>query len=413
MARMTRSLGFAAYRAFSRRISRTDTGSGQPRPGGELLWLHNASGNRIAALRELGKRVQSQRDDLSVLITSFDDLPGPAIENEPGIRYDRILLDHPSEMRRFLDHWHPDMCLWAGAGLKPNLISQTSERNIPMVLIDVARNDFPSRNHKWFPDLTRECLGRFETIMTTGPGVSAMLLRIGIPKAKITTGEPLRNGPSPDPVDEQCLTETSQQLAGRPVWHSTCLQASEIDPILSAHRIALRLIHRLLLVVTVAGPDVAGPLGQALTEAGLRHAFWRSGDNIDDNTQVLVCEAEEDQGVWFRMAPLTFMASSLGPGDRGCDPMEAVALGSAILFGPHVGDQREKYSRLAAAGAAKGIRDAEDLGAEVIRLVAPDQAAAMALEGWRIVTESAAVTDHLVNIVQDHLDNAALAHARP
>jgi 3-deoxy-D-manno-octulosonic-acid transferase len=88
-------------------------------------------------------------------------------------------------------------------------------------------------------------------------------------------------------------------------------------------------------------------------------------------------------------------------------------LGSAILFGPHVQGHRDTYSRLAAVGAGRSIGDAEGLGAAVIRLVAPDHAAAMALAGWQVVTEGAALSDRLVEMVQDRLDLKGAHHARP
>lgn len=406
---MARSLGFAAYRAFSRHLSRPAPPNEWPGPKGEVLWLHAASTDRLGALCELGRRVQSLRDDLVVLITSKGERRTPLSTEDVDMRYDCLTSDHPAEAVQFLDHWCPDICIWAGADLMPNLISQTSERNIPMVLIDIGRDAFPSRNHKWFPDLTRECLGRFETIITTGPKVSAMLHRIGVPHHKISEGEPLCNGPSPPSIDEDSLSETAHQLAGRPVWHAAHVQAAEIEPILAAHRFASRFNHRLLLVMTVTDPGSLDQLIEALNTTAKRFSLWSNGDEIDDNTQVLISNGGDDLGLWYRMAPLTFMASSLTITDKGCSPLEAVALGSAILFGPHVADHRETYSRLVAVGAGRSVSDADALGAAVLQLVAPDEAAAMALEGWQVVTEGAALSDHLVELVQDRLDHHARA----
>ena len=410
---MARSLGFAAYRAFSRRLNRPAIAPDRPRPDGEVLWLHAASVNRLAALRQLGRRVQGLRDDLVVLITSGKEIPKPEAPGDFNLWYDRIYSDHPGEILQFLDHWRPDICLWAGAELMPNLISQTNERNIPLFLIDIGQNEFPSRNHRWFPDLTRETLGRFETILTTGPEVSPTLRRIGVPHARITAGEPLRNGPSPEPVDEFSLAETAQQLGGRPLWHAAHVQADEFEAVFAAHRTALALIHRLLLVVSVADAAAMARADPALGDAGLRHVFWQAGEAIDDNTQVLICDGADDLGLWYRMAPLTFMASSLNIECTGHDPLEAVALGSAIVFGPHVGVFRETYARLALVGAGQSVGNTEGLGMAVIDLVAPDRAAAMALQGWQVVTEGAALTDRLVDLVQDRLDSAAASHARP
>jgi len=241
---------------------------------------------------------------------------------------------------------------------------------------------------------------------------SDTLRRAGVTPANITVAEPLRNGPSPPTFSEDGLSGTSQQLTGRPLWLAAHAQIDEFELILAAHRAALKLIHRLLLVLTVTDPRAQGKLAKHLQTAGLRFAEWQLGDEIDDNTQVLISAGADDLGLWYRMAPLTFMASSLTASHTGQNPLEAVALGSAILFGPHVQSHREDYARLVAVGAARSVGDAEGLGAAVVRLAAPDHAAAMALAGWQVVTEGAELTDRLVELVMDRLDMKGAEHAR-
>ena len=147
--------------------------------------------------------------------------------------------------------------------------------------------------------------------------------------------------------------------------------------------------------------------------ARLRFANWDNGDRLDDNIQVLICDSGEDLGLWYRTAPLCFLASSLTPGHGGINPYDAASLGSAILFGPNVRDHLELYERLAKAGAARKITDSTNLAAALVELVAPDKAAAMALAGWEIATEGAELTDTLIELVQTRLDAAGADHARP
>ncbi len=389
-----------------------------PRPDGQVLWLHATSTARFLALYELAARVRNLRDDLIALITLDPDQTGPIPDLRDvdigKVQVDRFSSDHPTEVRSFLDHWRPDICLWAGAALMPNLISQTAERRVPMILIDVDRDDNSFRKHRWFPDLTRSSLGQFESIMANSPAAISILHRSGVPSHKITETDSLRFGPSPSSVSEYSLSITSQELAGRPLWLAALAQVNEFDPILAAHRATLRLIHRLLLVISVDDPDSVDRLAGFLQSTGLRCARWQIDEAIDDNTQVLLIANSDDLGLWYRMAPLTFMASSLTIGNTGRNPLEAVALGSAILFGPHVTDYREIYTQLTSVGGARAVGDAEGLGAAVTRLAAPDHAAAMALAGWQMVTEGAELTDKLVDLVQDRLDSLeGPGNARP
>ena len=60
--------------------------------------------------------------------------------------------------------------------------------------------------------------------------------------------------------------------------------------------------------------------------------------------------------------------------------------------------------RLAAEGAARIVNDATALGTAVNRLIAPDQAATMAQAGWDVISRGAAVTDKVIDLVQETLD---------
>ena len=133
---------------------------------------------------------------------------------------------------------------------------------------------------------------------------------------------------------------------------------------------------------------------------------WGSDIYPEDSTQVLVAEDPGDMGLFYRVAPVSFLGSSLVADHGGGDPFEAAALGSAVLYGPNVRRFLPAYSRLAATGAARIVNDAVALGTAVSRLIAPDQAATMAHAGWDVVSEGAAQTDRVTDLIIDALDGA-------
>jgi 3-deoxy-D-manno-octulosonic-acid transferase len=131
---------------------------------------------------------------------------------------------------------------------------------------------------------------------------------------------------------------------------------------------------------------------------------WGDDPYPDETTQVMVADDPGDRGLFFRVAPVSFLGSSLVSGHGGCDPFEAAALGSAVLYGPKVRNFLPSYGRLATAGAARIVNDAGALGNAVSRLIAPDQAATMAHAGWDVISEGAELADRVIEMVQDRLD---------
>lgn len=404
------SLGLATYRALSWRTAQLAQDPPPPRPKGPLVWMHATSPERYLALRDLGARLRVQRPEVNLLITVNASVPvAAAMRSEPAPQ--PLLSDHPLSVRGFLDHWKPDLCLWTGGDLMPNLICQAAERGTAMLLADLAAEDLP-RRAGWLTDVTRPCLERFDAILTVSVAAAAHLRRLGLPGLRVEAHSRLLMGVSPPSCPDTALNAATQALAGRPLWLAAYLQPEEFAPVLAAHRDALRFHHRLLLVAVPAESEDSGALTEAADAAGLRHADWHSGDPIGEEVQILICDDSADLGLWYRMAPVTFMAGSLTPRSTGHSPFAATALGSAVLYGPNVSAHAAAYARLAQARAARTVRGAESLAQAVAQLSAPDQAAAMALAGWDTITESAALTDHLVDMIQDLLDQKEARDAR-
>ncbi|QBF33810.1 3-deoxy-D-manno-octulosonic acid transferase [Thalassococcus sp. S3] len=403
---MARSLSLAAYRALSARKPQATFAPPVDRPEGEVLWAHATSSMRLAALQNFGFRLKQQRPDLHVLITTSQ-RTGPGEELWQGADWICPLVpDHPELARAFLDHWRPDLGVWTGGYLQPNLISTARERDLPMVLIDADNEGFDEARHSWFPSLIRSCLGCFETILSADEATAERLIRLGAKAEKVTVSARLRNGSMPVAINETDLKEVTDMLGGRPIWLAAHVQPDEVETVLAAHRHAIRLAHRLLLVLLPASPDQADAYRTMLEQAGMR---WSDCDTTDDSTQVLLCDTEcglDEIALWYRVAPLSLVGSSLKPGYGGHDPFMAAAFGSAILYGPNVRNHLSAYSRLASAGAARIVKDADTLSAAVSRLIAPDQAASMALAGWEVVSEGAHLTDQLLELAHDTLDHA-------
>ncbi len=407
-----RSLSLAAYRVLSWGVPKNTSFAGIARPEGEVLWVHVSTPYRLRAVDDFCRRLMSARPGLSLLLTAPPDADIGEWE-ECSCQILKLPAEHTGAARAFLDHWRPDMGLWFGGGLMPNIITRAQERSIPLVLLEALVEVKTARGGRWLPDITRYTLDCFTTILTTNDETARQIRRLGVNSAKISVEPPLHISPNPTPWPEDELIETNHILAGRPVWLAAWVQAKEFISVLSAHRQALRLLPRLAMVLHVADASEAAPLYKRLEAMDLRCANWDEGHAIEDTTQVIVSSEPEDLGLWHRVSAVTFMGSSLERNAGGQDPLIAVALGSAVINGPHVGNYQVLYDRLNQANAALTIKSATELGDGVVELLAPDRTADMALAGWQIVTEGAPQADQLIDMVQDTLDRRRAHHARP
>lgn len=412
---MGRSFSYAAYRALSRRKPLSVAPELPPRPAGELVWLHAADALRMDALRDLSSRLKQLRPEVVTLMTLTD----PRAAQRAGAPVDGVDVfwgledDHPDAARRFLEHWQPDLCLWAGGKLSFNLIVATSEAGVPSLLLDIDASELKEGAVGWLRGPQRRALACFDAVLAADTETKGLLRKLGVSASRIEVSGPLRAGVMPPPCPDETVAETTKLLAGRPVWLAAHLPAAEASTILEAHRYAVRLSHRLLLVVQPDCPESHAEIAAVARTSGLRVASGNSGDPVDENIQVLIASDPEELGLWYRVAPLTLLGGTFGDAAGAPNPMDAAALGSAVLYGPAADPgHAEAFARLTEAGAARMIRDADTLGQAVVHLIAPDRVAEMALAGWQVVTEGAALADHVLERVQDMLDMRRVAHAR-
>ncbi|MFT6674962.1 MAG: 3-deoxy-D-manno-octulosonic-acid transferase [Sulfitobacter sp.] len=407
---MARSLGLTAYRALARRAVAQTQHIFAPRPKGELLWIHAAEPGNVIAIQDLALRLCTARIGLNILITLPEgDAPTPPLPSRQDIgRIDQITApsEHPQAVAAFLDHWKPDACIWAWGALRPNLILEAAARHCPLVLVDADTRGFDGRRDRWLPDLTRHLLALFSAVLARSDTARKRLVQLGRLRDTIDLTSPLLAGGQALPYVETDLSDLSMAMGGRPVWFAANVLPKEVPVVLSAHRKAMRLSHRLLLILHPASAPDGDAVEKLATSRDFNVLRWGDGGVPDETTQVMVADDAADLGLFFRIAPVSFLGSSLIAGEGGCDPFDAAALGSAVLYGPKVRHFMHSYTRLAAAGAARIVNDADALGTAVSRLIAPDQAAAMAHAGWDVISQGAAVTDQVTDLIQDILDTS-------
>ncbi len=355
------------------------------------------------ALCDIGQRLKAMRPDLVVLATWEAEMG-----EVPGVEGCDFLIgplpsDQSSEAKAFLTQWRPDLCLWAGGNLRRGLLRQMREQGISALLVDILDREMPARKLRWLPDQRYRIFSGFDSIFTPSQTVRNQLLRGPLPAEQVVLTSRLRLSTVPPGCDHDTLSTLQQALGSRPVWLAARAQLEELPTLLEAHRTALRMLHRMLLVVALDDPQSRARARNLIVASGLQCADWDAGEEMDDYTQILITDST-NLGLWYRLAPVSLLASSLAPEMPGQNPLDALALGSVVLHGPASGHHSAIYDQLAALKATKQVSSAEELAEMVIHLSAPDMAAKRALAGWTAVTEGAEMTDQLIERVQDILD---------
>lgn len=397
------SFSLTAYKALARGTGASNNPAYPQRPEGPLIWAVVSNDKAAQSMVYLVQRLRALRGNCTLLLT-YSEQAKVAVSLRRHELNCALPNDSVEDSRRFLDHWAPSLCLWVGGNLKPALVAETHARGIPLSLVAAQEELLDQPLWRWVPSLARETLASFGKITAQDEAAQRLLRKMVGTRREIELSGALQDAALAPPVNESVFEELSAELNGRSVWLASNVQADELSDVLDAHREAIRVTHRLLLVLVCASFPDAVEARKLLQKRGWRVCHWEDGEQVEENTQIILVEEPEEMGLWYRIAPLCFLGSSLRPGHGGCDPYVPASLGSAIIYGPNVGAHVSSYSRLAAAGAARIVKDAHGLERAVIQLLAPDQAAHMAHAAWETILEGAATTDEIIEDIQIQLD---------
>lgn len=394
---MPSSLGLTLYNLGQRR-EQAEGPVRPPRPAGRLAWLHAPDDGSVSPMQALARRLVEE-DGLPVLLTA----PGE-VTAHPGVLVQPPPPDSPAEARGFLDHWQPEIAIFAGGQLRPAVMHEASERQIPMLVVNGKTPAFLRERDGWYPGLMRSALARFRGIMAVDEAAARAFRKGGAALSAVAVTGRMEEDSVVLPALEAERAALANVLAARPVWFAAGVTEAEEGAVLQAHRMASQHSHRLLMILMPKEPSRAAPLVQQAEAEGWAVAQRILEQEPEPEIEVFVVDNPAEYGLWYRLAPVTFLGGSLFGKGPTRNPMEAAALGSAILHGPRTGQCGPVLSRLAAARATRAVASATDLGDALGDLLAPDRAARLAQAAWGVASEGAEVTETILSRIRDIMD---------
>ncbi|PTQ70171.1 3-deoxy-D-manno-octulosonic acid transferase [Celeribacter persicus] len=376
-----------------------------PRPRGEVLWFHAATQFALRPAVELFARIAEDRPDLCAVITMSPGVHPPNNQRPEGVIFSEAPEDETTIVRRFLSHWRPDGLIWIGGRFRPTLLRAAHDEGLPTLSIEAPHSpstlDLPAP----IPGLRNAVLKCFDHAITASAESSVPWRRADLDPKHVECLGYLEEGGIAPIIDDEELSRRSGELGTRPCWFAAQVELPELNNVLRAHKSALRRAHRLLLVMSLSDASTLASVLHQCEDTGLNAMALGPEDSISEALQIAVLtgESTNQDGLWHRLSPVSFLGRSLVP-FGGIDPYPAAAMGSAILHGPHVNAHATAYARLATGNATRQVRDGHELGEELGQLMSPDQIALMAAAAWEIASTGAEVTDRVSALVQDILD---------
>lgn len=348
------------------------------RPSGPLIWMHGASVGECNAIMPLIELIRREFPSYVVLLTSGTvtsaRLMGKRLPE--GVIHQYVPLDAPGYVKRFLDHWRPDVAVFVESEIWPNLLRLTRKRGTALFLVNARMSERSADRWGYAPNTARSLLSHYDLCLAQSEADAQRLIHLGAAQVAITGN--LKFDVAAPSVNQADFSQFMGAVNGRTTWLAASTHAGEEILITEAHRRLVNQYPDLLTVIVPRHPDRGGEVADMITQTGERSSVRSRRELPHASTGLYVADTLGELGLFYRAAPVSFIGGSLIP-HGGQNPIEAAKLGSVLTHGPHVTNFNDIYSELDSHGGAFAIDGPAALAQTVSRfLSSPERTKAAA-----------------------------------
>lgn len=332
-----------------------------PRPDGTLIWMHAVGVGEVLALPGLIREMLALDPALNVLLTSSTRTSAEAIKQNlpPRTTHQFLPLDSPHYVKRFLDHWQPQLSVWAERDIWPAFLTEIERRQIPLALVNgrmsAASGDSKQKSKGFFAAL----YAKFAFIEVQDEISAQQFAHLGVDPAKISVTAPLKAGAAPLADQPEARNALQTALNNRPLWLAASTHAEDEIEVFKAHTKLLERRPDTLLILAPRDPMRAKRILKHAVDLGFAARILQDGDDLS-GVQIAIIDRIGQLGIWYRLADRCFVGGSFGK-VGGHNPYEPALLECAISHGPNLQNFKDDYAGFHAANAATLVTNADEL----------------------------------------------------
>lgn len=370
--------------------------AGKSRPPGKLVWFHGASVGEAVSLLPLLERLQTTCPDFSILLTTGTVTSAALMEKRlpKTIIHQFIPVDRLAYVRPFLDHWKPDIAIWAESELWPNMICEAKVRNIPMALINARMSEKSLKTWTRFSGTIKELLSPFALCLAQTETDAQRYRLLGAKEVQYLGN--LKDASPALPVDHNDLSHLKTIFSNHTIWLAASTHPGEEVLFARVHQELKKQFPELLTLIAPRHPERGPQITQELRALNLNVAQRSLNTLPHKDCDIYLCDTLGEMGLFYRLSPLTFMGKSLEP-LGGQNPLEPARLGSAILCGPYMTNFAEIMSRFERQDALKIVSNEQEVIAALTHFLTHEEdRSAMAQRAQDIACGQEKVLDHIL-----------------
>ncbi len=409
---------------------------GVPRRRGEkpCVWIHAVSVGEVNTIRTLVEMMGKEFPGWEVLISTTTDA-GQAIARERygAARCFFLPLDFTFVLWRAFSRIRPDALVLVELEVWPNLLRAARRRGVPVVIINGRMREEKVRRYHEMRWLLRPALEADSPNLfcVQNEQYRDRFIRAGFPAGKVRVTGTMKYDAVQTAVPAEKVAQLRDALGLKPgerAWVAGCTWPGEEEICLSVHRLLQREAPELRLVIAPRHVERAGEVEQVIERAGFPCQRRSGGLGANERTvgtqnfpkessvsppapppapPICLLDSVGELGYVYSFAEFVFVGKSLTV-HGGHNMLEPAALGVVPVFGPLTENFLDEAQLLLSAQAALRVRDEQELGAALLRLLRePQSRADMARRGREAILRNRGASRRHLDILRELIEKAS------
>lgn len=393
------------------------------------IWLHCVSVGETRAASSLIEALLQQYPQQQILLTHTTPTGLEAgLQLFPTAQYGQIQrcylpYDTPLAMRRFIKHVQPQCGILLETELWVNLIAACQAQHIPLLLVNARLSEKSATGYGKFAKLTRPALQALSLIAAQTEQDAARFAQLMANPADHHASESSQQKPIQVtgnlkfdiqiPADAQSRGLLLRQLIGsdQPLVLMASTREGEEALLLKAWQACqsdsqLLLGAKLLLVPR--HPQRFDQVAELVKQMGLRlsrRSQFAQGNMASEiaQAQVILGDSMGEMATYYAASDMALIGGSLLP-FGGQNLIEACAVGTPVLLGPHTFNFAQAAQQAVDCGAAIKVQNVNELMQQIATLIAqPQRLQAMRQAAIKFVSDNQGATQKTLALIQQVL----------
>jgi len=349
------------------------------RNNGFLVWLHVASVGEAMSILPLIDNFIKEKKINKILITSITLSSGKILEKKfsqnPKVIHQFLPLDIKILTNKFLEHWKPNLSIFIDSEIWPNLILQSSEKKIPLLLLNARITKKSFERWKIVINFAKKIFGKFDLCIASNKESEDFLKILGAKNIKNYGNLKFSNVKTD--LNKKLDPIFLNKIQNRKIWCAASTHPTEEILCAKSHLKIKENYNNILTIIIPRHVDRVHKIKEELLKLNLKIILSSELNRIDSKTDILLVDSYGEALKFYNISKYVFLGKSLVKSlikDSGQNPIEAARLGCKIFHGPYVSNFRETYEYLKALDISKEINNSNELSLSLVEEFKEDKA---------------------------------------